>query len=83
MKNLFLTVVMLLFATVANAQQTPTKQSKTSPDSTVHKSGTHKTDTVKSQHKNKAAKKTKSTNPAVNSNRKDTIKGVKTTPKNP
>ncbi|AXB58096.1 hypothetical protein [Flavobacterium fluviale] len=83
MKNLILTCAFLVFAATATAQQTPTKKSKTTVDSTMQKSSTHKTDTVKSQHKNKAGKKTKSTNPAVNSNRKDTVTSPKTSPKNP
>jgi|GEM_PF-5136946 len=83
MKNLILTCALLVFAVTVSAQQTPAKKSKTTVDSTMQKSSTHKTDTVKSQHKSKAGKKEKSTNPAVNSNRKDTIKSPKTSTKNP
>ncbi|PBJ10172.1 hypothetical protein [Flavobacterium sp. ACN6] len=83
MRNLILSCALLIFAGAASAQQTPTTKTKTTADSTMQKSRTQKTDTLKSQHTNKAGKKSKSTAPATTTNRKDTISGSKTTPKNP
>jgi len=56
MKNLLITLVMLLFVGTVSAQETPktTKKAKTSTDtilkSSTTKSSTYKTDTVKTKH---------------------------------
>lgn len=76
MKNLFMTLVMLLFVGTISAQETPktTKKSKTSTDTVVKsshtkKSSAYKTDTVKTKHP--ATKKKSSTRPKTAT---DTIK---------
>lgn len=66
MKNLLITLVMLLFIGTVSAQETPTtKKAKTSTDtilkSSTTKSSTYKTDTVKTKHP--TTKKKSSTRP--------------------
>ena len=75
MKNLVITLVMLLFIGSVSAQETPktTKKAKTSTDtilkSSTTKSSTYKTDTVKTKHP--TTKKKSSTRPKTAT---DTIK---------
>ena len=75
MKNLLITLVMLLFVGTVSAQETPktTKKAKTSTDtilkSSTTKSSTYKTDTVKTKHP--TTKKKSSTRPKTET---DTIK---------
>jgi len=88
MKKLFLACFMLFFVGIASAQQTPakTKQQKSPVDSTMQKGKTnkhtHKTDTISKQHKNKAGKKSTTTQPPTNSNRRDSVSSP-TTPTSP
>lgn len=76
MKNLVITLMMLLFVGIVSAQETPktTKKAKTSTDtilksSTTTKSSTYKTDTVTTKHP--TTKKKSSTKPKT---AMDTIK---------
>ena len=79
MKNLFMTLALLLFVGTVSAQETPktTKKAKTSTDtilksSRTTKSSTHKTDSVKTKHP--VTKKKNSTRPKAAT---DTIKPEK------
>lgn len=78
MKNLFITIVLLLFVGTVSAQETPktNKKAKTSTDTIIKsshttKSATYKTDSVKTKHP--ATKKKSSTKPKT---KMDTIKPV-------
>lgn len=83
MKNLFLTVAMIVFLGSANAQENPAKakqSARTSDTITKSKKGsdynssTYKTDTVKKHRTNKKSTKIKSTDPTV---RRDSLGTVK------
>lgn len=70
MKNLLMTLAMLLFVGTVSAQETPktTKKAKTSTDTILKsnrttKSSTHKTDSVKTKHP--GTKKKSSTRPTT------------------